>query len=129
MARKWLYWDGWGMEGPAGGGLVLLPWEAPSLEPAAGPLAPLPATVPQVWASELAPSARLGALIRSRPLAVRVGTGGCSLLLVHAGAFPWMLDAVDRLAGANTTLQVPGVVRGRLRVRVSVHLAVHVVAV
>ena len=51
-------------------------------------------------------SRRYGRLLRSRPLAYLVdpgaiggeGAGDCSLLLVHAGAFTWMIDAVDQIA-------------------------------
>ena len=49
---------------------------------------------------------RYGRLLRSRPLAYLIdpgaisgeGSGDCSILLVHAGAFTWMIDLVDQIA-------------------------------
>ncbi|GIL81501.1 hypothetical protein Vretifemale_10541 [Volvox reticuliferus] len=51
----------------------------------------------EIWRDTLAASAPLGSLIRQRPLAAIINAGGCRILAVHAGAFPWMLRAVDAL--------------------------------
>ncbi|KAG2437192.1 hypothetical protein HXX76_005856 [Chlamydomonas incerta] len=50
----------------------------------------------ELWRGGLAPEQPLGALIRRRPLALLAKGGGCEVLVVHAGAFPWMLTAVER---------------------------------
>lgn len=59
-----------------------------------------------VWEQALSPHQPLGRLVRSRPVAAIVEGGGCRLLVVHAGAFPWMAEkAVDlvRRAAAMAT--------------------------
>ncbi|GIL62143.1 hypothetical protein Vafri_16412 [Volvox africanus] len=51
----------------------------------------------EIWRDTLAANTPLGSLIRQRPLAAIVNAGGCRILAVHAGAFPWMLRAVEAL--------------------------------
>eukprot|EP00198_Chlamydomonas_reinhardtii_P005657 XP_001694993.1 set/thr protein phosphatase [Chlamydomonas reinhardtii] len=55
----------------------------------------------ELWQAGLAPSQPLGALVRRRPLALLAKGGGCEVLVVHAGAFPWMLTAVERALGVG----------------------------
>ncbi|GLI60960.1 hypothetical protein VaNZ11_003213 [Volvox africanus] len=51
----------------------------------------------KIWRDTLAANTPMGSFIRQRPLAAIVNAGGCNILAVHAGAFPWMLRAVEIL--------------------------------
>ncbi|GLC65418.1 hypothetical protein PLESTF_000291200 [Pleodorina starrii] len=55
-----------------------------------------------IWRDALAAEAPLGRQIRQRALAAIVDAGGCRILAVHAGAFPWMLRAVEKLLEAGS---------------------------
>ncbi len=65
-----------------------------------------------VWEQALSPHQALGRLVRSRPAAAIVEGGGCRVLVVHAGAFPWMVekaeDLVRRVAGMATGASAAG---------------------
>ena len=67
------------------------------------------------WRELMTPSGKYGKLLRSRPLAHLIKgsdvASGCSMLLIHAGAFTWMLDAVKKTSRSDEGLSAETYIR------------------